>query len=108
VPGLACNFAFSNLLRTFSRSAYAIASAPCRYFRPRRQARQKRERANAQLNVCFEGIKRTSSNHHLPISIYEYAPFCNGPDESSPPSDRHAAELALLSVVDAKAATLCC
>ena len=31
-----------------------------------------------------------------------------GPMRSSPPSDRHAAELTLLSVVDAKAATLCC
>ena len=30
-----------------------------------------------------------------------------GPMRSSPPCDRHAAELTLLSVVDAKAATLC-
>ena len=34
--------------------------------------------------------------------------FCNGPDEVKSPLYRHAAELALLSVVDAKAATLCC
>jgi len=35
--------------------------------------------------------------------------FVNGsfPMRSSPPCDRHAAELTLLSVVDAKAATLC-
>jgi hypothetical protein len=40
--------------------------------------------------------------------IYEYTPFCNGPDEVKSPSDRHAAELTLLSVVSAEAATLCC
>ena len=38
----------------------------------------------------------------------EYTPFCNGPDEVKSPRDRHAAELTLLSVVDAEAATLCC
>jgi hypothetical protein len=38
----------------------------------------------------------------------EYTPFCNGPDEVKSPSDRHAAELTLLSVVSAEAATLCC
>ena len=41
--------------------------------------------------------------------IYEYTPFCNGPsDVKSAPSDRRVAELTLLSVVDAEAATLCC
>ena len=40
--------------------------------------------------------------------INEYTPFCNGPDEVKSPCDRHAAELTLLSVVDAEAATLCC
>ena len=40
--------------------------------------------------------------------FYEYTPFCNGPDEVKSPSDCHAAALTLLSVVDAKAATLCC
>jgi len=39
---------------------------------------------------------------------YEYTVFCNGPDEVKSPCDRHAAELTLLSVVDAEAATLCC
>ena len=40
---------------------------------------------------------------------YEYTPFCNGPsDVKSAPSDRRVAELTLLSVVDAEAATLCC
>jgi len=34
--------------------------------------------------------------------------FCNGPDEVKSPSSRHAAELTLLSVVGAGAATLCC
>src|SRR5580704_10450389 len=34
-------------------------------------------------------------------------PSVMGPMRSSPPCDRHAAELTLLSVVDAKAATLC-
>jgi hypothetical protein len=41
-------------------------------------------------------------------STDEYTPFCNGPDEVKSPSDRHAAELTLLSVVGAEAATLCC
>ena len=40
--------------------------------------------------------------------VYEYTPFCNGPDEVKSPSDRHAAERTLLSVVGAEAATLCC
>jgi hypothetical protein len=31
--------------------------------------------------------------------------FCNGPDEVKSPNDRHAAELSLLSVVSAEAAT---
>ena len=41
-------------------------------------------------------------------STGEYTAFCNGPDEVKSPSDRHAAELTLLSVVGAEAATLCC
>jgi len=40
--------------------------------------------------------------------VDEYTPFCNGPDEVKSPSDRRAAELTLLSVVGAEAATLCC
>lgn len=35
---------------------------------------------------------------------YEYAPFSNEPDDVNYPRDRRVAELALLSVVDAKAA----
>jgi hypothetical protein len=44
------------------------------------------------------------------LLVYEYTPFfCNGPsDVKSAPSDRRVAELTLLSVVDAEAATLCC
>jgi hypothetical protein len=42
----------------------------------------------------------------LDAAFYEYTPFCNGPDEVKSPSDRHAAELTLLSVVGAEAATL--
>jgi transposase len=38
----------------------------------------------------------------------ESRPFCNGPVDVNCPRDRHAAELMLLSVVDAEAATLCC
>jgi hypothetical protein len=42
-------------------------------------------------------------------AIYEYTPFCNGPgDVKSPRVMVAAAELTLLSVVDAEAATLCC
>ena len=37
--------------------------------------------------------------------IYGYTPFCNGPVDVKRPLDRHVAELMLLSVVDAKAAT---
>ena len=55
------------------------------------------------------GSKRTFDYVAVTIPIYEYTPFCNGPgDVKSPPSDRHAAELTLLSVVGAEAATLCC
>ena len=39
--------------------------------------------------------------------FYEYTAFCNGPDEVKSPSDCHAAELTLLSVVSAEAATRC-
>jgi hypothetical protein len=39
-------------------------------------------------------------------AFYEYTAFCNGPGDVSP-SDRRVAELTLLSVVDAEAATLC-
>jgi len=39
------------------------------------------------------------------VAIYEYTPFCNGPVDVKRPLDRHVAELMLLSVVDAKAAT---
>jgi len=45
---------------------------------------------------------------HLKIGhrrFYEYTPFCNGPVDVKRPLDRHVAELMLLSVVDAKAAT---
>jgi len=38
----------------------------------------------------------------------ENTPFCNGPDEVKSPYVRHVAELTLLSVVSAEAATLCC
>ena len=41
----------------------------------------------------------------LKRQIYEYTPFCNGPVDVKRPLDRHVAELMLLSVVDAKAAT---
>jgi len=40
--------------------------------------------------------------------IMSTRPSVMGPMRSSPPCDRHAAELTLLSVVDAEAATLCC
>lgn len=42
-----------------------------------------------------------STDEYTPTSVM-------GPMRSSPPCDRHAAELTLLSVVDAEAATLCC
>jgi len=52
---------------------------------------------------CGLPAKQTSN-----LRINGYTPFCNGPDEVKSPGDRHAAELALLSVVDSEAATLCC
>jgi hypothetical protein len=42
------------------------------------------------------------------LRVNEYTSFCNGPVDVKCPHDRHVAELMLLSVVDAKAATLCC
>jgi hypothetical protein len=46
-------------------------------------------------------LHSTSSGRCPPIAIYEYTPFCNGPDDVKPPSERHAAEPMLLSVVNA-------
>jgi hypothetical protein len=43
-----------------------------------------------------------------PEDLWVHGPSVMGPMRSSPPCDRHAAELTLLSVVDAKPATLCC
>jgi hypothetical protein len=55
------------------------------------------------------GGVRVDLGHGKTIPSRAVADYCNGPDEvESPPCDRHAAELTLLSVVDAKAATLCC
>jgi hypothetical protein len=34
-------------------------------------------------------------------SLIRYRPFCNGPDDVKPPGERRAAELMLLSVVNA-------
>ena len=39
------------------------------------------------------------------LRVNESTPFCNGPVDVKRPLDRHVAELMLLSVVDAKAAT---
>ena len=43
----------------------------------------------------------------LAAAFMSTRPSVMGPMRSSPPGDRHAAELALLSVVSAEAATLC-
>jgi hypothetical protein len=48
------------------------------------------------------------NSRHWMLRVYEYTPFCNGPDGVKSPNDRHVAELALLSLVSAEAATLCC
>jgi hypothetical protein len=53
--------------------------------------------APRSLTVTF-GAKRTLVGRP-PQRIYEFAPFCNGPDEVQSPSDCHAAEPTLLSVV---------
>jgi hypothetical protein len=74
-------------------------------------------------DVCLWPFPRTSGNVRLESAECTKAdveqvavPICNvmstrpsvmGPMRSSLPCDRHAAELTLLSVVDAKAATLC-
>ena len=47
-------------------------------------------------------------NDYLRLGVNVYTAFCNGPDEVKSPYDRHVAELTLLSVVSAEAATLCC
>jgi hypothetical protein len=54
------------------------------------------------------GLHRSPTEDIETAGIYEYTLFCNGPDEVKSASDRHAAELTLLSVVSAEAATLCC
>jgi len=43
--------------------------------------------------------------HEYLVKSLQYRPFCNGPVDVKRPLDRHVAELMLLSVVDAKAAT---
>ena len=54
-------------------------------------------------NLVASGVKRTS------ITEPDFTrPSVMGPVMSSLPDDRHAAELTLLSVVGAEAATLCC
>ena len=55
---------------------------------------------DSRLPATFEADSR-----FLPISVYEYTPFCNGADEVKSPSDRLAAGLTLLSLVDAEAAS---
>src|SRR3954451_22934565 len=44
-----------------------------------------------------DAVNRTSGGRPL----NEYTPFCNGPDDVKPPGERRAAELMLLSVVNA-------
>ena len=61
-------------------------------------------RCNA-MTCRFRGKAYSASD--LPSKFISSRPSVMGPMRSSPPCDRHAAELTLLSVVDAKAATLC-
>ena len=66
------------------------------------------------MRVCFlpfSGLPARPRSQFRGLSgvvCYEYTPFCNGPVDVKCPPDCHAAELTLLSVVDAEAATLCC
>src|SRR5271166_673836 len=63
--------------------------------------------------ISQHACQRTTQNPDFTVSQSCHAAFMStrpsvmGPMRSSPPCDRHAAELTLLSVVDAKAATLC-
>ena len=50
------------------------------------------------------GVERTLAGQPL----YEYTAFCNGPGDVKSPRVMSRAELTLLSVVGAEAATLCC
>jgi hypothetical protein len=50
---------------------------------------------------------RFRTDADIGLDFISTRPSVMGPMRSSPPCDRHAAELTLLSVVDAKAATLC-
>ena len=71
-----------------------------------------------QLHRCIRGrtdgsIRLRANLRQKPLALGgastdEYTPFCNGPDEVKSPYDCHVAELTLLSVVSAEAATLCC
>ena len=70
-----------------------------------------------QLHRCIRG--RTDGSIRLRADLLQkplalggastdgFTAFCNGPDEVKSPSDCHAAELTLLSVVSAEAATRC-
>ena len=63
-------------------------------------------------DVRLESGKCAKADHdQVAVTIRDFMstrPSVMGPMRSSPPCDRHAAELTLLSVVDAEAATLCC
>ena len=56
---------------------------------------------------AFEG-NADIAMQHARIGLMSIRPSVMGPVMSSLPSDRHGAELTLLSVVGAEAATLCC
>jgi hypothetical protein len=57
---------------------------------------------------CLAFFSAWNASAAIPPIKIKIGPSVMGPMRSSPPSDRHAAELTLLSVVGAEAATLCC
>jgi hypothetical protein len=104
---------FASVRKTFLEPVTLLLIAARGEESPQRFATAKfRHRLETHCAVIGEaaderGARRTPAPG-LPGKFMSSRPSVMGPMRSSPPSDCHAAELMLLSVVDAKAATLCC
>ena len=94
----------------FSPHLYRARNLVERFFNKIKQCRRVATRYDKLAANYLAFIQLASIR--LWLRVYEFTAFCNGPDEVGPdevksPSDCHAAELTLLSVVSAEAATRC-
>ena len=89
----------------FSPHLYRARNLVERFFNKIKQCRRVATRYDKLAANYLAFIQLASIR--LWLRVYEFTAFCNGPDEVKSPSDCHAAELTLLSVVSAEAATRC-